>query len=220
MDVARILLTPVDILRKTDITEEALEMLNQSTIENVYIVGRRGPLHVSFTIKGMLLSIYRFNDITNSSSYAIYIDMFQILMLLIIELREMVNLEGARPNFNTSDYLGLTDVIPKLLRPRKRLTELLVKSALETPNEKQEILWSKGSRNWFLKLLRTPMEIISADGNTVSGIKLGINELVPKDHCDENQLVADTGVTETIDCGLVLRSIGYKSIGKCSYSGN
>ena len=48
----------------------------------------------------------------------------------------MVNLEGARPNFNTSDYLGLTDVIPKLLRPRKRLTELLVKSALETPNEK------------------------------------------------------------------------------------
>ena len=53
LDVARILLTPVDILRKTDITEEALEMLNQSTIKNVYIVGRRGPLHVSFTIKGI-----------------------------------------------------------------------------------------------------------------------------------------------------------------------
>ena len=140
-------------------------------------------------------------------------------MLLIVELREMVNLEGARPNFNTSDYHGLTDVIPKLVRPRKRLTELLVKSALGTPNEKQELLWSKGSRNWFLKLLRTPKEIISADGNTVSGIKLGINELVPKGHCDENQLVADTGVTETIDCGLVLRSIGYKSIGKCSYIG-
>ena len=64
LDVARILLTPVDILRKTDITEEALEMLNQSTIKNVYIVGRRGPLHVSFTIKGIfyqqpiLLNVY------------------------------------------------------------------------------------------------------------------------------------------------------------------
>ena len=52
LDVARILLTPVDILRKTDITDEALEMLRKSTIENVYIIGRRGPLHVSFTIKG------------------------------------------------------------------------------------------------------------------------------------------------------------------------
>lgn len=131
-----------------------------------------------------------------------------------------MNLEGARPNFNTSDYHGLTGVIPKLLRPRKRLTELLVKSALGPPNEKQEILWSKGSRNWFLKLLRTPKEIISADSNTVSGIKLGINKLVPEGHCAENQLVADTGVTETIDCGLVLRSIGYKSIGKCPCRGN
>ena len=64
LDVARILLTPVDILRKTDITEEALEMLNQSTIKNVYIVGRRGPLHVSFTIKGKFLSIYLFINFT------------------------------------------------------------------------------------------------------------------------------------------------------------
>ena len=52
LDVARILLTPVDILRKTDITEEALEMLTKSRIQKVYVVGRRGPLHVSFTIKG------------------------------------------------------------------------------------------------------------------------------------------------------------------------
>ena len=52
LDVARILLTPVDILKTTDITEEALELLKRSTIKNVYIVGRRGPLHVSFTIKG------------------------------------------------------------------------------------------------------------------------------------------------------------------------
>ena len=52
LDVARILLSPIDILRKTDITDEALDMLSKSTIQNVYIVGRRGPLHVSFTIKG------------------------------------------------------------------------------------------------------------------------------------------------------------------------
>ena len=59
LDVARILLSPVDILRKTDITEEALEMLSKSTIQNVYIVGRRGPLHVSFTIKGKQIKTLR-----------------------------------------------------------------------------------------------------------------------------------------------------------------
>ena len=52
LDVARILLTPVDSLKNTDITEEALDILTKSTIKHVYIVGRRGPLHVSFTIKG------------------------------------------------------------------------------------------------------------------------------------------------------------------------
>ena len=80
LDVARILLTPVDILRKTDITEEALEMLNQSRIKNVYIVGRRGPLHVSFTIKGIFLSIYLFinSTILSSSPYALHIDMLQL----------------------------------------------------------------------------------------------------------------------------------------------
>lgn len=70
LDVARILLTPVDILRKTDITEEALEMLNQSRIKNVYIVGRRGPLHVSFTIKGIFISIY-INITISVFSYAL-----------------------------------------------------------------------------------------------------------------------------------------------------
>lgn len=54
LDVARILLTPLDDLRKTDITEEALEMLSKSRVKNVYIVGRRGPVQVAFTIKVLL----------------------------------------------------------------------------------------------------------------------------------------------------------------------
>jgi adrenodoxin-NADP+ reductase len=51
LDVSRILLTPVDELAKTDITERALAAIAESKIRNVFIVGRRGPLHVSFTIK-------------------------------------------------------------------------------------------------------------------------------------------------------------------------
>jgi len=47
MDVARILLTPVKILRSTDITEEALQTLSESKVKSVKVVGRRGPIQVS-----------------------------------------------------------------------------------------------------------------------------------------------------------------------------
>lgn len=46
MDVARILLEDVDVLRKTDIAEHALEALSRSRIKNVAVVGRRGPMQV------------------------------------------------------------------------------------------------------------------------------------------------------------------------------
>lgn len=46
LDVARILLAPLDHLRKTDIAEHAVAALSRSTIKRVEIVGRRGPLQV------------------------------------------------------------------------------------------------------------------------------------------------------------------------------
>ncbi|KAF1992175.1 nucleotide-binding domain-containing protein [Aulographum hederae CBS 113979] len=51
LDVARILLTDVEHLRKTDITDYAAEALSKSKIRNVQIVGRRGPMQAAFTIK-------------------------------------------------------------------------------------------------------------------------------------------------------------------------
>jgi adrenodoxin-NADP+ reductase len=51
LDVARILLTPPSELKKTDITSHALEQLSQSGVENVFIIGRRGVLQASFTVK-------------------------------------------------------------------------------------------------------------------------------------------------------------------------
>ncbi|KAM5348508.1 hypothetical protein ACJ41O_008332 [Fusarium nematophilum] len=51
LDVARMLLEDVDVLRKTDITEQALETLSQSRIRRVHVVGRRGPMQAAFTIK-------------------------------------------------------------------------------------------------------------------------------------------------------------------------
>lgn len=47
LDVARVLLTDVDVLRKTDMSEYALEALANSKIKHVRVIGRRGPMQVS-----------------------------------------------------------------------------------------------------------------------------------------------------------------------------
>lgn len=50
LDVARTLLTDIDVLRKTDMTEYALAALSQSRVKRVRVVGRRGPMQAAFTI--------------------------------------------------------------------------------------------------------------------------------------------------------------------------
>jgi adrenodoxin-NADP+ reductase len=46
LDVARILLSDVNTLRKTDIADYAVEVLAESKIKRVHVVGRRGPMQV------------------------------------------------------------------------------------------------------------------------------------------------------------------------------
>lgn len=49
VDVARILCRTTDELAKTDIADYALEVLSQSRIKEVYMLGRRGPTQAAFT---------------------------------------------------------------------------------------------------------------------------------------------------------------------------
>lgn len=51
MDVARILLASPDELAKTDIAEHSLETLRKSTVEEVILLGRRGPAQAAFSPK-------------------------------------------------------------------------------------------------------------------------------------------------------------------------
>ncbi|KAI1142221.1 nucleotide-binding domain-containing protein [Hypoxylon sp. FL0543] len=51
LDVARMLLENVDVLRKSDITQAAIETLSKSRVRRVHVVGRRGPMQAAFTIK-------------------------------------------------------------------------------------------------------------------------------------------------------------------------
>lgn len=47
LDVARILLTPLEELRKTDLTEKMIKILEKSSVKHVHVIGRRGPLEVT-----------------------------------------------------------------------------------------------------------------------------------------------------------------------------
>ncbi|KAG0171649.1 hypothetical protein DFQ28_000647 [Apophysomyces sp. BC1034] len=170
LDVARILLSPIDELRKTDITEYALEALSKSRIRHVHVVGRRGPLQASFTSK---------------------------------ELREQMALPGvsfrADYSFIKSEIEAATPILSKN-RPLKRLMGLLEKGS---PT-------SGVDRSWSLQFLRSPSDIITnSDRSSVKGIRYEVNRL---DGPLDQRRAVGTGVFETQECGLVLRSIGYKSL--------
>ncbi|ORV92324.1 NADP oxidoreductase [Mycobacterium interjectum] len=49
LDVARILVTDPDVLGQTDIADHALESLRPCGVDEVVIIGRRGPLQTAFT---------------------------------------------------------------------------------------------------------------------------------------------------------------------------
>ena len=50
-DVSRILSKTVDELKNTDIAQHTLDVLAESKIKNVYVIGRRGPAQAKFTSK-------------------------------------------------------------------------------------------------------------------------------------------------------------------------
>ncbi|XP_016788378.3 NADPH:adrenodoxin oxidoreductase, mitochondrial isoform X5 [Pan troglodytes] len=182
LDVARILLTPPEHLealllcQRTDITKAALGVLRQSRVKTVWLVGRRGPLQVAFTIK---------------------------------ELREMIQLPGARPILDPVDFLGLQDKIKEVPRPRKRLTELLLRTATEKPGPEEAARQASASRAWGLRFFRSPQQVLpSPDGRRAAGVRLAVTRL---EGVDEATRAVPTGDMEDLPCGLVLSSIGYKS---------
>jgi adrenodoxin-NADP+ reductase len=51
LDCARVLLKPPAALEATDIAEHAMQVLRRSTVKDVHIVGRRGPMQAQFSGK-------------------------------------------------------------------------------------------------------------------------------------------------------------------------
>ena len=121
----------------------------------------------------------------------------------IKEFREMTRLPGNSHKIHISpnDIEDIEARLAKVSRPRKRLTELILQSAkLKEDNP-----------TWEMLFCRSPIELIRSNGSqSVGSLRLGVNQLLGD--LEGNPTVQDTGLREMISCGLVLKSIGYKSV--------
>ena len=101
-------------LQSTDICDHALVALKESHIRRVHLIGRRGPLQVAFTTKEL-------REMTKLPGCRLYSELAQFDG--IGDLLSGMSNHGNSMNFN---LLGWGVELP---RPRKRLTELMMKTA-------------------------------------------------------------------------------------------
>ena len=70
---------------------------------------------------------------------------------------------------------------------------------------------SEDGKSWDLVFNRTPLEIVAGSTDaSVAGLTVSVNRLTGNSL--ENPQKEETSVRETIPCGIVLKSIGYKSL--------
>ncbi|KXJ76369.1 hypothetical protein RP20_CCG009750 [Aedes albopictus] len=121
----------------------------------------------------------------------------------IKELREMLKLPNCVTTWRPDDLHDLEEALPNLPRPRKRITELMMKSLSEQTAQQTSSVNSSGSNKFQPIFFRSPVNVIGTD--QVEAIEYAVNELV------DNRAIP-TDEREIIPTDLVCRSIGYKSV--------
>jgi ferredoxin--NADP+ reductase len=172
-DVTRMLLLGERELDQTDVADHALEALRASRIEEVVVLGRRGPAQAAFTSA---------------------------------ELRELGRLDGVDMRVAPGD-VELDPVSRAWLAEQGTFTarknvELLREFAARPER-------GDARRRIALRFLRSPVEI-RGEGR-VEAVDVRPNEIVRGDDGTLRARPIDAPV-ETIECGLVLRSVGYQAV--------
>jgi ferredoxin--NADP+ reductase len=172
-DVTRMLMLSARELECTDVADHALEALRESEIEEVVVLGRRGPAQAAFTSA---------------------------------ELRELGRLDGVDTRVAPED-VELDPVSREWLAAEGTFTarknvELLREFASREPRR-------DARRRISLRFLRSPVAIRGTDG--VEAIDVRRNEIVRGEDGAIRARGLDDDV-ETIECGLVLRSVGYRAV--------
>jgi ferredoxin/flavodoxin---NADP+ reductase len=172
-DVARMLALPREELTVTDTADHAIDALSDSGIEEIVMLGRRGPAQAAFTNP----EVRELGELTDAD--------------IIIDPAEVELDEASR------EYVESDDCDPT----HRRNVEIFTDFADRPPEGKPKRL--------VMRFCRSPVEI-KGDGK-VESLVIGRNEL----YRDDSGAIRarDTGEREELECGLVLRSIGYKGIG-------
>lgn len=191
IDIARLLLSPVEKLAQTDISAKSLEVFrNENNIEHVSIVARRGILNAAFTLKEL-------RELTKIDSTSCRIDLEQL------------------------SQINVTKILNKLSRPRKRIVEYMYNIAtksqsVESDNKKRiefvfmrtptEIVGaSSGDKN--VTGVKFKVSRYNEDFNR-NDIKLDTEEAL-----NSLSIIDDPSkAIETLPADLVIRSIGFKNV--------
>jgi ferredoxin/flavodoxin---NADP+ reductase len=161
IDVARMLVLDPDELTPTDTADHAISGFGSASVQDVIILGRRGPAQASFTNP---------------------------------ELRGLGELARADVIVDPADLEG---ELPEDLTPTaQRNVEILRDYSTREPSGK--------SHRIELRFFRSPVELVGeGPGGQVEGLRVVRNRLV------DGRAVA-TDEQEIVECGLVVRSIGYR----------
>jgi len=163
IDVARMLVLAAEELAPTDTADHALEAFAAARVQEVVVLGRRGPAQAAFTTP---------------------------------ELLELGELSRADVVVDPADLAGVEP--PASDTAKRRNVEILRDyAARETGGKSHRIA---------LRFLRSPVEILGEADGRVRGVRVVRNEL------DADGRAVATGEEEVIECGLVLRSIGYRGV--------
>jgi ferredoxin--NADP+ reductase len=169
IDCVRMLALTAEELATTDTVDDAVDAIVASPLEEIVMLGRRGPVQAAFTPP---------------------------------ELQELGELAGADVIVDPSDLVldAASEAALEQDRERaRRNVDILNEYAAREPEGKP--------RRIVLRFLTSPLAILGE--GKVEAIEIVRNELVE----ESGRIVArPTGETETIECGLVLRSVGYRGV--------
>lgn len=80
--------------------------------------------------------------------------------------------------WNPDTALRCPALLTEAARPRKRLMELLLRTATEKPGVEEAARRASASRAWGLRFFRSPQQVLpSPDGWRVAGIRLAVTRL-------------------------------------------
>ncbi len=170
MDVARILAKTVDELKHTDIAAHALDVLADSKVREVRMVGRRGPVQAAFTPPEL-------KELGELADCDVLVDPAE----LELNAASRAELEELKWRDAIKNY------------------ELLKNLAARAPAGK--------NRRLMIQFYRGPQQLQGA--SHLESVLMERNELTGD---AGRQKARGTGVTETVRCGVLFRSVGYRGV--------